>query len=173
MTYPTLVLSGSSSFLVSLIVFLRFLSIKRPIGFETTHKKVSHIGSILIWSFCLLVSSTIFVLTVPGIYHKNIYFVAIGVEVHVIYTFPIITTVIIYVILLYTLKQQSDTAMSEVTNRRLRSMANMTKGVVAGVIVCHVPLILWVHYWLQGYQGNSDAVFKSTFGVKKILSPTI
>ena len=56
--------------------------------------------------------------------------------------------------------------MSEVTNRRLRSMANMTKGVVAGVIVCHVPLILWVHYWLVMLnQGNGDAVFKSTFGV--------
>ena len=110
-----------------------------------------------------------FVLTVPGIYDPSIYFIAIGVQIHVIYTFPIITTVIIYGTLLYTLKKQSDTAMSEVTNRRLRSMANMTKGVVAGVIVCHVPLILWVHYWLVTLnQENSDAVFKSTFGVKML-----
>ena len=127
MTYPTLVLSSSSSFLVSLIVFLRFLSIKRPIGFENTHKRVSHIGSITIWSFCLLVPSTIFVLTVPGIYDPNIYFMAIGVQVHVIYTFPIVTTVIIYGILLYTLNKHSDTAMSEVTNRRLRSISRLMK----------------------------------------------
>ena len=99
----------------------------------------------------------------PSVYDENAYIIANGIQFHVIYTLPIIATVIMYGILLYTLKKKTD--VSEATSMRLKSMSKMTQGVVVGLIVCNVPLILWVQYWIVMLkQGNSDAVFKSTFG---------
>ena len=167
MTFPTLVLSSSSSFFVSLIVLLRLLAIRKPMGFENTHEKLSKIGSLIIWSFCLFVPSIVFVLTVPSIYDQRVYALAILIQCHVIYTVPIIATISMYVMLLRTLKKKTNSDMNEETRMRLTSMAKMTQGIVVGLIVCNVPLILWMQYWLVMLsQGNGDAVFESTFGVK-------
>ena len=82
----------------------------------------------------------------------------------VVYAFPVIATVIIYGMLLYTLKKQ--TSITERTRKRTRSMSKMTQGVVIAVIVCNVPLMLWAQYWIvMRKQGNDEAVFETTIGV--------
>ena len=165
LTYPTFVFSSASSFLVLLIVLLRYLAIKNPMSFESSHIKYGKIGSAMIFSFCFIVPSITFVLTAPSIYDQKLYTVFNMIVFHIIYTIPITGTLIMYGMLIYALRNKKHVA--ETTAMRLKSMANMSQGIVIGLVVCNVPLILWTQvYLVKMMQCKKEEFINSAFGVK-------
>ena len=166
-TFPLRVLTGSSSYLVLLIVLLRLLAVKRPMDYELTHKKVSHIGCMLIWTISLLLPLLDFLLTLPSVYNSKVYGAAAGFQFLVFFIGPTISTVIIYGLLLCTLTPE--TTINEATASRMKGMAKMTRGIVIGLLVCNVPGIIFNIYLIMTVlQGREYETFNSPVAVRHL-----
>ena len=88
----------------------------------------------------------------------------IAIENYGLLTAPIILTVLLYVVLLCSLK--TPTAAHEATITQLKALAKMTHGVVAGLIVCNVPGLMYNAYiGAMIGQGRGDDIFRSTTSV--------
>ena len=162
------IFGATSCFLVALIVLLRLLMVKWPLSYQSVHKSVSRNGCILIWVVPLLVSSTKFIVSLPVFYDANILKIFTGIENYGLMTAPILLTVLLYVMLLCSLKTQTAARITthEATITRMKALAKMTHGVVASLIVCNVPNLVYTAYVgaLIGY-GIDDDVFTSNVSV--------
>ena len=170
--FPVYVLQGASCYLVALIVLLRLLSLKQTSG--TTLERLSNVISISIWITLLLISSIGFGLSF--VHHKT-FVIYRGIAFHIFFSLPILSTIIMYGVLLYKLKQETRTISTQLRDLRIdtstdniyTSTAKLTKGVVICMLVCNVPFILWMQYLGVKYQkgGLSFAanVFSTKFGV--------
>ena len=157
---PTVALGASSSYLVALIVLLRLLMIQQPMNYGTAHKTVSRFGYILSWVLSLLVPSVKFIVSFPSLYDVNIYNTFVAIETYGLMTAPIILTILLYAVLLCFLNQQ--VALSDAVISRMKALAKMTHGVVAGLIVCNVPGLLIMAYLSSRLgQGRSEDLFAS------------
>ena len=59
--------------------------------------------------------------------------------------------------------------MAEATTMRLKSMANMSQGIVIGLVVCNVPLIVWTQiYLVKLMQCKKEEFISSAFGVHNV-----
>ena len=164
-TFPLRVLTGSSSYLVLLIVLLRLLAVKRPMDYGPIHKKVSRIGCILIWTISLLLPLLDFLLTLPSVYNSKVYGAAAGFQFLVFFIGPTFSTVIIYCLLLCNLNPE--TTISEATSSRMRGMAKMTRGIIIGLLVCNVPGIIFnIYLIMMILQGKTYETFSSTVAVR-------
>ena len=162
--FPACSISGTSSLLVALIVFLRLLMVRHPTSYESVLKPLSRIGCIVAWALPLLVSSTMFIVSLPPLYDINIYNTFVAIVNYGLLAAPILLTVVIYVMLLWSLNQQ--TSIAEATNTQMKALAKMTRGVVAGLIVCNVPGMLYLAYLVTMIgQGKGDDVFTSNIAV--------
>ena len=166
MFLPSYVFLASSCCLVPLIVLLRLLAVKRPMNFKSAHAKFSCIGSVIVWAVSLFVFLIPFVIC---IYDKNeinmVCTISHNVASHLLNTLPILATVIIYFILIWTLKHKTDTAATG-TSLKKRSLAKMTKGIVVCLVACNLPYIALQQYVLVFYlQGNVYAAYDTTLEV--------
>ena len=152
---PSIAFGSIGSYLVALIVLLRFLMIKRPMSYGSVHEAVSRIGCITIWVLVFLISSIKFIVSLPSTFNRNIFNAVEGIESYGLLIAPILLTVIIYVMLLCTLNPQ--TAAGSATGIRMRELVKMTYGVVIGLIVCNVPALLYTTIMrTQGYDMESN-----------------
>ena len=163
------VLQGSSSYLVGLIVLLRLLSVKHPMTFSTTHKKLSNVISISIWTSVSL--SSVVMLIFSFLFHKlnaiqkHTYLIVGGIAYFINFSLPILSTITMYGALLYTLGQKKGT-ISVLLQETKKSTAKLTKWVVICLLVCNIPWILWTFYMGLKYpSGGPSNVFDTTFGV--------
>ena len=126
MAFPAYVLLGSSCYLRALLVLLRLLAISRPTSFEALHIKISHTGSIIIWTIPFLIFFTILVMAIampfPPDPNVNAFSISYFTACNVCFTLPILATITIYGMLLHTLKR--NVGMAEVTSDRMKSLAN-------------------------------------------------
>ena len=171
---PVNAFGASSSYLVALIVLLRLLMIKRPMNFQSSHKSVSRIGCIVIWVVSLLIPLTKFIVSLPVLYNAIIVDIFSAIQNYGLITAPILLTALLYGMLLCYLKTQRrahrntslDYQNDQQIIRRMKALAKMTHGVVAGLIVCNVPGLIYNAYF--GYmigRGRGDDIFKSTISV--------
>ena len=158
---PGTVLTSSSCFFVALIVFLRILVVKQPLTYDDAHEKIGRIGSIAIWSFALLVNLCPLIVSLPPIFDISKYGIAYVWTIRVSLSLPILLTLIMYGMLLYTLKQAKGVA--DLTNMAKRSVAKMIHGVVVSVVICNVPYVAWLEH-LCSLQFSSE-VFNTNSGV--------
>ena len=70
---PAVIFGSTTSYLVALIVLLRLLTIKQPMGYEGVHEAVSRIGCITIWVLVFLISSIKFIVSLPSTFNRNIF----------------------------------------------------------------------------------------------------
>ena len=157
-------LTGSSSYLVTLIVLFRLLMVTQPLRYESVHEAMSRIGCITIWVLSLLLPAISLITSLPYFYDPNIYSAVIDIAVYGLVTVPILLTVIIYAILLFTVKRKriEGNRLSHSTSKRMRALAKMTHGIVIGLIVCNVPGLLFMAYFtITMEHGNIDDIFKS------------
>ncbi len=77
---PVIAFSGTSSYLVALIVLLRLLMLKQPMNYENVHQSVSRIGCITIWVFVLLICSVKFIVSLPFTFHRGLYGAMVKIE---------------------------------------------------------------------------------------------
>ena len=170
--FPVYVLQGASCYLVALIVLLRLLSLKQISS--TTLERLSNIISVAVWITLLLISSIGFALNYV---HQKIFVVYRGIAFHIFFSLPILSSVIMYGVLLYRLKQETraistqlrDLHIDTSTDNMYASTAKLTKGVVICMLVCNVPFILWMQYlgikYRKGGLSFAANVFSTNFGV--------
>ena len=164
----TVLLTSSSYCFVALIVFLRLLAVKWPLDYQTSQHKISRVGSIIIWCFPLVVNIPLIILNLPGIYESNAVRITTTIIFHVTHSIPIFATVIIYTMLLYTLKQTRD--ISEASSSKKRSLAKMVRGVVICLVVLNVPYLVWgQHLSILWSEERQSEAFTTYSGVR-ILS---
>ena len=173
---PVYVLQGSSCYLVALIVFLRLLSIKYPLRFRTTHRNISNIISVSIWIALSLIASIGFI---SSFYSLKTGLTARVIAFHIFFSLPILSTIVMYGVLLHILKQKADIESNFTENSQIvsqiisktretkKSTAKLVKGVVICMIVCNLPWILWIQY-LGVYINSRFArdVVNTNFGVR-------
>ena len=161
---PSNILLSCSCYFVAVIVFLRLLAVKRPTDFEAAHERVSRIGSILIWMFTLLAWLPHFVLSFPSTYDPDVVSITHSIAFVVCHTVPILSTVLMYIMLLCTLKRSWYTTYATTINQK--SLAKMTQGVVVSLVVCNLPYGAWAKYAMAMYRkGKIDDVYNTIFGV--------
>ena len=168
MVMPGYAFGATSSYLVALIVLLRLLMIKRPMTYQSVHKSVSRIGCIVIWTVSLIVPSIKFIVSLPVFYEANIAKIFDAIQNYGLMTAPILLTVLLYFMLLCSLKTQTAARITthEATITRMKALAKMTHGVVAGLIVCNVPGLMYnAHIGYMIGHGRGDDIFKSTLSV--------
>ena len=165
---PMYVLQAASCYFVLLIVFLRLRSIKHPMTFQTTHKKLSNIVSATIWIVLFLLGTISLIASFPPVYNKTAYTIGKIILNLIFWVFPLLATIIMYVVLLYTLKKDTNSTVESTQLRNTKKTnAKLTKGVVICLVVCNAPYVLWVNYLgvndpNGGYSAN---VFNTNFRV--------
>ena len=165
---PVYALQGSSCYFVALVALLRLLAVKHPLAFRATHKKLSKFITGAIWIALLLLAAIIVILSF--LFHKlnaieEQTFVISGViAFQVFFSLPILSTVIMYGALLYTLRQKkADTTQAQ---ELIKSTSKLTKWIVICLLICNIPWMLWTFYTNVKYpSGGSANVFDTTFGV--------
>ena len=161
---PANALGSSSSYLVALIVLLRLQMIRNPFSYASTHKGISIAGCIIIWFLSILVPSLQVVVSFPSLYDVTVYNTFVAIDTYGLLTAPIVLTLLVYVILQYSIKQQ--VAINDAGKRKIKSLAKMTHGIVAGLIVCNVPGLLIMAYLTSRLdQGTSEELFESNSAV--------
>ena len=171
MNFFTHVFTGSGSLLVCLIVLLRLLMVRKPTNYEGIHESMSRTGCILIWVVSLLLPTIAFVLSLPDIYDPDIFNTMVNIEVHALLTVPILLTVLIYAVLLWTVHRHAGTEsrVSNATRIRMRAFAKMTHGIVIGLIVCNVPGLMFFAYFTKMIEeGKTNDVYKSLLAVRTV-----
>ena len=109
---PGTILTSYSCFFVALIVFLRVLVVKQPLTYKDAHKKIGRIGSIVIWSFALLVNLCPLIVALPPLFNISLYGITFVWTIRVSLSLPILLTLIMYGMLLYALKPVSYTHLT-------------------------------------------------------------
>ena len=167
--FPVYVLQGSSCYLVGLVVLLRLLSVKHPMTFSTTHKKLSKVISVTIWIALSVIFAVMLILSF--LYHKlnaiqeQAYVIVGIIAFHIYFSLPILSTIVMYGALLYTVGQKKGTISTQLQETK-KSTAYLTKWVVICLLVCNIPWMLWVFYvGLKYPSGGAANVFDTTFGV--------
>ena len=123
----------------------------------------------------------LFVVSLPYFYVLNLWIGCHVVAFHVLFSLPIIATIVLYVMLVYTLTKEMDNtkitnsitnSCSDTSDRRKKSMAKVIQGVVICLIICNLPMLAWVQWWGAMLQkGTAEArkeVFGTEFGVRII-----
>ena len=179
MAFPAYVLLGSSCYLRALLVLLRLLAVKRPMNFETAHQKISRIGSIIVWTFSLLVYLLIFGLYLPSNLKRIIILTCHFIALYIFDLVPVLSTMIMYVMFLRALKidtianlnRKSGTSVrtSDATMLRKRSLAKMTRGVAVCLAICNLPFIAWFHYDVWMLKQNQDYSVNNSVSAVKFL----
>lgn len=150
---PSNVLLSYSCCFVAIIVLLRLLLITRPVSFKALHAKISRIGSIIVWTTPLFIFLVIFVMAVsipfPPDPNVDVVSICLSTARHICYSAPILSTIILYIVLLVTLRR--DTGFANSAGERMKSLSKMTRGIVICMIVCNVPYLAWKQY-LQSVQ---------------------
>ena len=170
---PIWMLQGASCYFVALIVLFRLMSVKNPMTFRTglpttsKYKKLSNIISVTIGLVLLLISLIGFILSFNSSYNKTPYIICKVSAFHIFFTLPILSTLIMYGVLLCALKQNADTISTQLRETK-DFMAKLTKGVVICLIVCNMPYIIWAQYLAVKYPNGDFAanVFNTNFGVR-------
>ena len=154
---PATTLTGSSCLFVALIVFLRLLTIKSPMTYARTHAKLGHIGSRTIWSFSFIVNLVPVIGSLPSVSEPKLRYICRAIAIHASLSAPILLTLIMYGILLYTLKHKHST--SDETSRKMHSLRKMIRGVIAAMIICNAPMIVWGE-WAGAWARQGRAAFQ-------------
>ena len=161
---PGTVLTSSSCFFAALIVIHRLLVVKKPLSYYTAHDKIGHIGSILIWSFSLLVNLCPLIVSIPSNFEIPLYGNTHIWAIRISHSFPILLTLIMYGLLLRALKQETNADDS--MNMIKENLAKMIRGVVLFVVICNVPYVAWFEYLIAMLnQGRTDEIFNTNIGV--------
>ena len=168
MVMPQYVFGATSSLFVALIVLLRLIMIKRPMSYQNVHKSVSRIGCIVIWVVSLLVSSVYFIVHLPPLYAANVVRIVTAIATFGLLTAPILLTILLYVMLLCSLKTPTAarSTANEATITQMKALAKMTHGVVAGLIICNLPGLMYIAYTnaMIG-RGRGGDIFTSNISV--------
>ena len=163
-TFVKATLLSSCFCFVALVVLLRLLAVRKPLETQTLHKKIGCIGSIICWVFPLfanLIPPTICLTFLDDKVARIIIYYTVFILTHGV---PILSVIIIYTFLLYTLKQTK--SANESDSKRKRSLAMMIKGIVICVVVFNVPYIAWMTYFAVLYKdGRESEAFTTNCGV--------
>ena len=126
-----------------------------PLSYQHVHILTSRICCIVAWVVPLFMSSTYFVVSLPGLYDLDTYITFVTIGKHGLVTAPFLLTVLLYAILLCSLNQEA--------NLLVKSFAKMTHGIVIGLIVCNVPGLITMGYLSSRLvNGRSEHLFEST-----------
>ena len=136
------IFGSASSYLVALIVLLRLLMIRQPIGYNSVHETVSRVGCITIWVSAILICFIKFIVCLPSIYDPTVYNVFVAIQNFGLLAAPVLFTVILYAVLLCTLDPK--TAACGATATQMKELAKMTYGVIIGLLVCNMPGLLYL-----------------------------
>ena len=166
MLLPIYVLQGCSCYLVAVIVFLRLVSIKTQLPTTSAHNRLSNIISVAITIVLLLISLIGFILSFNPFYNKTPHTIYKIIAFHIFFTFPILSTLIMYAVLLHMLRQKRDTDSTKFRKTK-KSLAKLTKRIVICMVVCNMPFIIWVQYLGVKFPsgGFAENVFDTNFGV--------
>ena len=150
--FPFMALGGSSSYFVTLIVLLRLLTITKPIGYEEAHKKLSRIACPTIWIFSLLLPTIVLIFSLPSIFDAGVFHIVLMSSMQLLGAVPMVSTLIIYGILLYILKKRK--SLTATTSKRMKSMERMTHGIIAALVILNAPGALF--YMLTNKKGMTS-----------------
>ena len=127
-------------------------------NYQLLHEKISHVGSIAIWCFPVVVNAPLVIMNLPGVYNLNAVRWTTIILLHVTHTIPMLVTLIIYGILLYTLRQPHSDADCA-SNPLKKSLSRLITGVVVCLVVLNLPYLAWIQkmamLWLNNRQGES------------------
>ena len=137
--FPFMALGGSSSYFVTLIVLLRLFTITKPLGYEAAHKKISRIACPIIWTLSLLLPLVVLIFSLPSVFDPGVFYIVMMGSMQILGAVPMVSTLIIYGILLYTLKKSKRVSLTATTSKRMKSLERMTHGIIAALVLLNGP----------------------------------
>ena len=168
LSMPQDMLCFTSTNFVALIVLLRLLAVKQPLGFQAAHEKLVRYSRPIIWGVTSLIPLIGLILSIQ-LPNTFAYWFYLSLQLDALYALPIFSTIIMYFVLLHTLKQKREEVIIEATRMRLRTLAKMTKGIVVGLVVCNLPYLVWLQTYLALWcQNNGTILMENDFGVRLI-----
>ena len=145
------VLETSSCLHVTLLVFLRLLAIQKPLTYAELHGKLRYISIIIIWIISIVIQLIALIIL---IFEKgNVYLYYKDVTLHSFHTFPVICIIIMYTLLIWTLKKKKreikDIRRSMEQDTINKKMTLLVQRVVLVLIICYVPFLGWRQYYYE------------------------
>ena len=146
---------------VALLVYLRLLSILKPLSYQEIHIKLRHTGIKIIW----IMSITVRLIAVLTQRFKTgkFYIYYRYIVLHGFHTIPVMCIIVMYGKLILTLKsKRNGSNAGMVDNARIHAEAQnkkttlLVQRVVLFLIVCYVPYIAWAQYWYIKFYESVD-----------------
>ena len=141
-------------------------------NYTTKHERIERIGRITIWVVSVIIPALIFLLSLPYFYDVDLWVGCRIVGFHALFTLPILSTIVMYFMLVYTLKKKME--KTEITNvitntcnntrNQMKNMTRMTRGVVICLLICNLPMMAWAQWWGLMLQKGTEEAMKEVFG---------
>jgi hypothetical protein len=175
--FPSHVLEYSSILHVSLLVFLRLITLRNPLGFQGQDiRRFRHVAISVIWIMSITVVLLDIIARCQEMDDFSMYLNLVN--LHCFKTIPVVGIVLMYGSLLWTVKRQqkqtntialsTNTSNREARNRRMTAMVSR---VVICLLICYLPYLASKHYFAvtdlktslekQSFKVN---IFTSTIG---------
>ena len=150
-TFIPNVLETNSILHVMLIVFLRLLTIIEPIKCKEIHKNLRHKSIIVMWVVAFSVRSLALIIQM---YKPNAFWFYRYFLLHGFHTVPLLLIIIMYLILIKSLKNRSQTLemmdlkSRQAANQMNKKMTIVVKRIVFALLICYLPFLFWEQYYL-------------------------
>ena len=151
-------LSTATCLHVALLVYLRMVTITRPLSYAETHIKLRHISIIVIWVMSIIICV---VLAVDLYFHEDeIYIVTRVIFLHGFHTIPFISTIIMYGKLSWTVYRQKSISTSDGRREIINQHNIMVRRIILCLVVCYLP---YISMWEYSYSvvGKHCMAYKS------------
>ena len=79
-------------------------------------------------------------------------------------TFPIALTIIMYLVLLYTLTGNTANKNKSASDEDMKSLTSMIQNITIGTMVCYIPFIIWTQYNVAEIKNKTSHEVLNTTG---------
>lgn len=142
---------------------MRVYTLRKPLDFDTFHKRITKYGCIAIWCCSLLLNTVPIICTAPifiGNYDKDLKVQSYIFVLHAGVTTPLVLTILmkLYLSLVLTEHKRKVHNFTKQDAKRSKSFQKLMNGLVIWLIVCNSPYIGWYHYslWVDNYYSKED-----------------
>ena len=163
------VLETNSILHVTLIVFLRLLAVTEPIKCKEIHKSLRHKSIILTWVIAFGVRSLSLIIQTLS---SDAFFYYRYFQLHAFHTLPIFLIVVMYIVLIKTLKKRHqnldmiDFKSRIVADTMNKKMTIVVKRIVFGLLICYIPFLAWEQYYLFISKRVPFVIYRSEVSIK-------
>ena len=152
-------LSACNCLHVAYLVYQRLIAVRLALQHEKIPTKQTHSKAILsMWTLSLLIN--LVPPTAAYFNQKQVLMTFKMLLLHGFHTLPIICIIVMYVILIHSIKLKNNdketvsTAISKYSNINMKTKLStkMIKGVIVCLIFCYLPYLVWWQYSMETYQ---------------------